>query len=1526
MSELLIFDKHDNLLTILSNEAEQACPFWDAPFKEVINQGSFFEFSTLGDDEDSKFIVAENQVAFLDKDGYFRLFIIKEPEPINNENGPIIRAICEPAMLELVDEAISDVRAYDTTLNTALTRALSGTRWKVGLTADFGLNSTNYYYINVVEAIQKIINTWGGEIRDRVEIKDNKIIGRYIDILPRRGADTGKRWEIDKDILSLSHKVRSYPKTALYGRGSSLEILDDAGDHTGGYSRKITFADVAWSKAKGDPIDKPLGQEWVGDPGALAVYGRKNEDGSLRHRFGFFESSDQEDPVKLLQETWDALQQQKRPVENYDMDVFLLEEITGHEHEKVRLGDTTFALDYSFSNPIETEERVVVFEYDVADPDNTGRVELGQYIDVYSDIDRLDNIESKLNDRAGVWDKATEPVTDDSIADIAPSIVTGLIASGSVKTIILEWDFDRAIHIANYEVFASQIRGFAPDPSNLVYRGKTSGYNFKANTDEVWYFRIRAINTHGRSGPYSAEVSASTVRVISDDLLFGPDIAAEINELSKTAELLSEQAKDAIRQPAIDAANAAQVEAIRQSAIDAANKVNAAKKALESSIAGKADAQWVDGQLQLKASKEDLENLKVGGRNLLPLSGFRKWGTSPTYSVDGYVFTIGSTGGGQSVGIRLPNTNLLPNTDYVLTFKMKKMTGSITSMGGHAGTTTGTFATKSLMRDGVEVSKSFDDTSYPDDLLTHEYTLILSSGSMMDDWIYIQPNRRQAVNSYQTAYTAEIWDIQIEEGNKATSWAPAPEDIFDELNLKADANNVYTIAQLDTKFDNTVSKTAYQADQDGIVKRFANAESRIKQTEDGLLATVSKTTYEQDKATTAGNISSLTTRMTQAESSIKANSDQIALRVTKQEFDDLQIGGRNLLRNSTFNSGFDHWIDLTSNWGKILTPEIDKPYSHIYQVEHVNSTGSTNVNNPIYSTSRVYLEPQQGDTITISFDYFCENASTAPIGAVATFRRFASATGGTPATLVSASASSLGIDGVYGRWIRAKYTYTFATANPSSGWFIFGMYVSNSSAIPRTARYSYREIKMEQGNRASGWVPAPEDLDASYEGVSKRITTAESSIDLMAGQISSKAESTVVNGLTGRVTTAEQNINAMTGEISQRVTKTEFENMAVGDRNLVLGSDIRRGGTAYNVAIYNITEDWETKQEYSVAIKGTIANGQRFGIWANGGNTKVADLVYDSNTGLHWATFTTPATITTAIAKRLYVYNVPSNTTEAYVDWIKLVRGNVKIADWTAAPEEKLDNNGNTVTSLINQTATTIKMIASKLEFGANSDMVVENNIVKIRNAAIGEAAIANLAVTRAKIGLAAIGEAQIEKLSITNSLIAANANIDGAKIGNATITDAKISTLHGSKIIADSIDVAKIKAGLLTGFTIQTDSVLTNKRIVMEQNKISILNGTAGGITLTTDSGSSPHPSIEFTANGQATGGLMRFLSGLFLYHNDGDLLLGSGTNNTVRFINPGRFPSYAADPPLNGEGTVYYNTSSQSLRVRTASGWKTL
>lgn len=146
----------------------------------------------------------------------------------------------------------------------------------------------------------------GGDFKDVVEFKEdsNKIARRVIKLLQLRGVDRGQRFEIDHNVTQIQRTVISYPVTAMYGRGASLET------EGGGNTHYIDFADVEWKVVNGEPVDKPKGQKWVGDPDALKKYGRLYEE-KLLHREGIFSNQDYETAEELLQATWDALQEAK---------------------------------------------------------------------------------------------------------------------------------------------------------------------------------------------------------------------------------------------------------------------------------------------------------------------------------------------------------------------------------------------------------------------------------------------------------------------------------------------------------------------------------------------------------------------------------------------------------------------------------------------------------------------------------------------------------------------------------------------------------------------------------------------------------------------------------------------------------------------------------------------------------------------------------------------------------------------------------------------------------------------------------------------------------------------------------------------------------------------------------------------------------------------------------------------------------------------------------------------------------------
>jgi len=211
----------------------------------------------------------------------------------------------------------------------ALSVALEGSRWQVGRADPTAAGSVHFYDNSRQECITKILDTWDVELGYRIVFTGNQITGRYIDLYARRGVETGRRYAYGRGALEV---VREESQAGLYtaaiGRGKGEQKFDDEGAATGGFGRRINFSDVVWSKAAGDPVDKPAGQEYVEIPEMTAQFGYS--DGSPRVKVCVYQ--DIEDPAALLQKTYEELLVNSRPLVQF--------RATITEAGNLELGDT----------------------------------------------------------------------------------------------------------------------------------------------------------------------------------------------------------------------------------------------------------------------------------------------------------------------------------------------------------------------------------------------------------------------------------------------------------------------------------------------------------------------------------------------------------------------------------------------------------------------------------------------------------------------------------------------------------------------------------------------------------------------------------------------------------------------------------------------------------------------------------------------------------------------------------------------------------------------------------------------------------------------------------------------------------------------------------------------------------------------------------------------------------------------------------------------------------------------------------
>ena len=279
-------------------------------------------------------LAAGDSIGFRCIDGRFRLFEIMQRDLVEPDGVWEIHAV-DKAVRELMDEPVEDVRARNIMVQSYVNRLLANTRFYVAYLDTSPTGTTSAYYESVWSAMEKAMEAYGVNIIPYYEIEGGAVVNRCIAITANMGADRGRIFELGDDMSGIRVTYDDTNiKTALYGRGKGVEIEGDEEDDEVSYGRRLTFADVVWSKADGDPVDKPAGQEWVGDPDALAAFGR---DG--RNRFGFAIFENETDAEKLLEETWEQLQKQSEPAISISASVVDTERMMNRAHEAVRLGD-----------------------------------------------------------------------------------------------------------------------------------------------------------------------------------------------------------------------------------------------------------------------------------------------------------------------------------------------------------------------------------------------------------------------------------------------------------------------------------------------------------------------------------------------------------------------------------------------------------------------------------------------------------------------------------------------------------------------------------------------------------------------------------------------------------------------------------------------------------------------------------------------------------------------------------------------------------------------------------------------------------------------------------------------------------------------------------------------------------------------------------------------------------------------------------------------------------------------------------
>lgn len=356
---------------------------------------------------------------------------------------------------------------------------------------------------------------------------------------------------------------------------------------------------------------------------------------------------------------------------------------------------------------------------------------------------------------------------------------------------------------------------------------------------------------------------------------------------------------------------------------------------------------------------------------------------------------------------------------------------------------------------------------------------------------------------------------KLEAGNVATDWSPAPEDVSSATakaqltadqatlainNYKTDADGRISRAQADIKVNaNAISTKVEKSDYDKKTGDLTTSVNKAQQTADTATQTIGTYKETNDK------------RVTAAETNIKANSEAIALTVSKTDFDkstgklsgdistlqqradgfeatvtkvnNLSVGGRNYVLNSDVSTSsnitnFKSSIPVSEFSGKKILISV--------QVDYDNITGFNN-QSPFH---RVMFEPtfidkRTGRTIYANGTNISPKIGDSFHGRIYSMFDFSN----TEIASVSSDANALG-----------------------QGIYVQGL----NSDTPIVVSKPMIEI----GTQPTDWSPAPEDVNT-------QLTQVKITADGVYQTVNNPT-----TGLNTRVSTAEGNINKVQGTVS----------------------------------------------------------------------------------------------------------------------------------------------------------------------------------------------------------------------------------------------------------------------------------------------------------------------------------------------------------------------------------------------------------
>ncbi|EMK2597426.1 phage tail protein [Bacillus cereus] len=365
--------------------AIQPKDYWDDKRHwEIKNNIDTLEFRVFENTDQAATLVQQNLVLKEVRGGRIVPYVITETEKDSKDRSLMVYASGE--WIQLAKAGIIEPQKIESkTLKQCMEIALKGTKWKIGKTEHDGAHSMVIEeFTDPLDLLKKIAASFELEIQYRAEVVGSKIVGRYVDMVKRRGRDTRKEITFGKDLIGIKRIENSQNIcTALLGF-----VKKENGEF-------ITISSIN----KGVPY-------LVDD----AAYQRWNENG--KHKFAFYipQTDDQNmSPERLLTLMKTEMSKLVNASVSYGVDAQNIARIPGLSHEEINEGDTIRIIDEGFTPKLYLEARAIAGDESFKDPTQDNYV-FGDYREIVDQNDELRRLYQKI--LSSLYDKVPQELFD----------------------------------------------------------------------------------------------------------------------------------------------------------------------------------------------------------------------------------------------------------------------------------------------------------------------------------------------------------------------------------------------------------------------------------------------------------------------------------------------------------------------------------------------------------------------------------------------------------------------------------------------------------------------------------------------------------------------------------------------------------------------------------------------------------------------------------------------------------------------------------------------------------------------------------------------------------------------------------------------------------------------------------------------------------------------------------------------------------------------------------------------------------